>query len=256
MYGGRQRVRTLLAAATLAGAAVVAPSTASAYGEHFEQLVDVQSAHTLPRAAYSLGMRVVPDGGVLLGLRVGITPYLHIGLSYGAGNVVGSGEPDWNDRVELEVKLRLAEDGQFGPVPSIAVGYDSRGYGRQLPDGSYEKPSQGLFIAASKTLPFSEFWEAHAGVSRTLEFPQVRPDFFLGLTARLSEEFSVILEYQLAAEAAPEDRESKAGYLNAGLRWVFVGQFELDLYFRNLAAPSDSAEQSSRSIGFAFYDSF
>ncbi len=249
-------MRKLLAAATIMVVVAAWPATASALEEHFEQLVDVQSAHTLPRAAYSLGVRVVPNGGVLLGLRVGITPYLHVGLSYGAENVVGSGEPIWNDQVELEVKLRLAEDGQFGPVPGIAVGYDSRGYGRQLADGSYEKPSQGLFVAASKTLPFSEFWQAHAGLSRTLELEQVKPDFFVGLTARLSQEFSVILEYQLTAEAEAEDRQSKAGYLNGGLRWLFVGQFEIDLYFRNLTSSSDTTERSSRSIVFVFYDSF
>jgi hypothetical protein len=247
-------MRMLLLAATIAAVLAAAPGTSWALEEHFEQLIDVQSAYTLPRAAYSLGMRVVPNGGVLLGLRVGITDYLHVGLSYGAGNVVGSGEPVWNDRVELEVKLRLAEDGQFGPVPTLAVGYDSRGYGSQLADGSYEKPSQGLYVAASKALPFSEYWQAHAGFSRTLEIEQAKPDFFVGLTARLSQEFSVLLEYQLTAEA--EDRQSKAGYLNAGLRWLFVGQFEIDLYFRNLTSSSDTTELSSRSIGFAFYDSF
>jgi hypothetical protein len=243
----------LLAAAALAAVAAWSPS-APALEEHFERLVDVQSAHTLPRAEYSLGMRVVPNGGVLVGLRMGITPYLNVGLSYGAENVVGSGDPVWNDRAEFEVKLRLAEDGQFGPVPSIAVGYDSRGYGGQLPGGGYEKPSQGLYVAASKTLPFSEYWQAHAGVSRSLELEQAKPDFFVGLTARLSQEFSVILEYDLAAEA--DDRDSKAGYMNAGLRWLFVGQFEIDLYFRNLTSATDTTEPSSRSIAFVFYDSF
>jgi hypothetical protein len=247
-------MRKILVAAAVLAVLAACPATGLALEEHFEQLIDAQSAHTLPRAAYSLGMRVVPNGGVLLGLRVGIAPYLHVGLSYGAENVVGSGDPDWNERVELEVKLRVAEDGQFGPVPTIAVGYDSRGYGRQLSDGSYEKPSQGLYVTASKTLPFSDYWQAHAGLSRTLELEQARPDFFIGLTARLSQEFSVILEYQLTAEA--EDRQSKAGYLNAGLRWLFVGQFEIDLYFRNLTSSSDTTEPSSRSIAFAFYDSF
>jgi hypothetical protein len=247
-------MRRLFAAAAIAVAVASSPSLAQ--DEHFEQLVDVQSAHTLPRAAYSLGMRVVPRGGVLLGLRVGITHYLHIGLSYGAENVVGSGDPIWNDQVELEVKLRLAEEGQFGPVPSIAVGFDSRGYGKQLGDGSYEKPSQGLFIAASRTLPFSEYWQVHGGLSRTLEFDQAKPDFFVGASARFSQEFSVLLEYQLTAEAKADERDSKAGYLNGGLRWLFVGQFELDLYFRNLMGSTDTTERSSRSIAFAFYDSF
>ena len=48
----------------------------------------------------------------------------------------------------------------------------------------------------------------------------------------------------------------KTGYLNAGLRWVFAGQLEIDLYFRNLVGDSGSPERSSRALSFVFYDSF
>jgi len=235
-------------------AVLLIPTGALAAGEQFIDLVDVPSAHTLPRGAYTLGLRIVPDGGVLAGLRVGVTPYLQVGVSYGAGNVVGSGEPDWNDRVEFDIKLRLAEEQQV--IPALAAGYDSRGYGGQLEDGGYDKASVGFYLAATKTLPFSEYWQLHVGLSRTMEEEKVKPDLFVGATARFSQEFSVVTEYQLGVDRDGSSSGAKNGYLNAGLRWVFAGQLELSLHFRNLAGRSGSPELGSRSISFAFYDSF
>ncbi len=246
-------VRNLVLTALLATALLV-PGGARAAGEEFIELVDVPSAHTLDRAAYSLGLRMVPDGGILVGLRLGVTPYLQVGVSYGAGNFVGSGEPDWNDRVEFDIKLRLAEEQTV--IPGLAAGYDSRGYGRQIEGGGYDKASVGFFATASKTLPFSEFWQAHLGVSRTLEEERVKPDLFVGVTARLSQEFSVALEYQLGIDREKASSDAKTGYLNAGLRWVFASELELALHLRNLAGPSGSPGLSSRSVAFAYYDSF
>jgi hypothetical protein len=233
---------------------LLAPATASGYGELFTRLVDVQSAHTLYRAEYSLGVRVGPGGALHTGFAVGVSDYVLAGVSYGAGNVVGSGEPEWDDEVEFELKIRLAEEQDI--IPALAIGYDSRGYGRAVGDNSYEKASQGIYVAAAKTTPFSEFWQFHGGLSRTLEVEKTGPDLFLGLTGRLSQEFSIIAEYQLGATRGDDDSDDKMSYLNAGLRWVFAGQVEIDLYFRNLVGPSGSPELSSRALSFVFYDSF
>jgi hypothetical protein len=125
-----------------------------------------------------------------------------------------------------------------------------------MPDGGYEKASQGIYVVAAKTAPFSEFWQFHGGISRTLEFEKTDPDFFLGVSARLSQEFSIVAEYQLGTTASEDGSTDKTGYLNAGLRWVFAEQVEIDLYFRNLVGPSGSPELSSRALSFVFYDSF
>jgi hypothetical protein len=230
------------------------PASALDYGESFTRLVDLQTANTLPRAAYVLNVRVGPGGSLITGVGVGITPYINLGVSYGAGNVIGSGNADWEDEIEFEVKLRLAEE--FDIMPGLAVGYDSRGYGVQVGEGGYAKASQGVYIAAVKTAPFSEYWHFHGGVSRTLELEKAEPDFFLGLTARFSQEFSLVAEYSLGVEREEEGKSDKTGFLNAGLRWVFAGQLELDLFFRNLLGPSGSPEPSSRALALAFYDSF
>jgi len=230
------------------------PSQAAGYGESFTRLVDVQTAHALPRAAYSVGVRVVPEGGLQTSFAVGVTPYVLAGVSYGAGNVIGSGEPEWDNEVEFELKIRLAEERSF--IPALAIGYDSRGYGLQMDDGSYEKASQGIYVVAAKTAPFSEFWQFHAGVSRTLELEKADPGFFVGVSARLSQEFSIVTEYQLGVTNEIDGSTETAGYLNAGLRWVFAQMLEVDLYFRNLAGESGSPERSSRALSFVFYSSF
>jgi hypothetical protein len=233
---------------------LIFPSVAQGYGDAFTRLVDVQTAHTLYRAGYSLGVRVAPAGAVQTSFTVGVTDYVLAGVSYGAANVIGSGDPDWDGEVEFELKIRLAEEREI--MPGLAIGYDSRGHGAHLGDGGYEKASQGIYVAAVKTAPFSEFWQFHGGVSRTLEVEKTNPGFFLGVSARLSQEFSIVAEYELGSTRRDEEEEEKTGYLNAGLRWVFAEQLEIDLYFRNLVGPGDSPELSSRALSFVFYDSF
>jgi hypothetical protein len=229
-------------------------ATAQLYEAPFTDLVDLPTAHGLPRGGYSLSIRVAPGGGVVGGLRVGVTSYVGLGVTYGAGNAIGTGEPDWNDRLEFDVKLRVADERQA--IPAIAVGYDSRGYGAEIQDGGYEKASEGFYLVATKTLPFSDYWQASLGIARTLEVKRVRPDVFAGLTARFSQEFSVVAEYHLGIDRLHDDDDSKTGYLNGGLRWVFSDRLELDVYFRNLVGPRGSPERSSRSLQFVFYDSF
>jgi hypothetical protein len=220
----------------------------------FAELVDLPTAHSLPRGGYSIGLRVAPGGSVIGGVRVGITSYFAVGLTYGAGNAIGTGTPDWNDRVELDVKLQVGVERQA--IPAIAVGYDSRGYGAEVEGGGYAKASEGLYIVGTKTLPFSDYWQVSAGVARTLEIEKVRPDFFAGLTARFSQEFSVVLEYHLGVDRVHNDEDSKTNFLNAGLRWVFEDRLEIDLYFRNLVGPGDSPDLASRSLKITFYDAF
>ncbi len=152
------------------------------------------------------------------------------------------------------MKLRFAEEQPA--IPGLAFGFDSRGHGRELEGGGYEKASLGFYVVGTKTLPFSEYWQAHAGVARTLELPKAKPDFFAGVSARFSQEFSILAEYHVGTDRTDDDSGSKTGFLNAGLRWVFMDQLQLDFMFRNLVGPRDSPGLASRSIAFTFYDIF
>jgi len=243
---------TALAALALVSLAAAAPAVE--IDGRFPQMVDLPTAYTLPRAAYTIGARIAPGGTLVAGFRVGIVDYISAGFSYGARNAIGTGDPDWENRVEFDAKVRvLSED---SAIMSLAAGYDSRGYGRQFESGSFEKASPGLFVVGSRALPFSEYWQGHGGVSRTLEHERARPSFFVGIAGRFSKEFSVIGECQLGTKTESDGDSSTECYLNAGLRWLFSDRVQLDFLFRNLVGSSDSPELSSRSIVFTFYDSF
>ncbi|MEA3408997.1 MAG: hypothetical protein U9Q95_01470, partial [Candidatus Eisenbacteria bacterium] len=133
------KMRQIGALAALSLLLLLAPSMAAGYGDSFTALVDVQTAHTLTRGGYSVGVRAMPEGSVRTSFAVGVTPYILAGVSYGAANIIGTGEPDWNSEIEFELKIRLAEE--YDIVPALAIGYDSRGHGTQLADGGYEKAS-------------------------------------------------------------------------------------------------------------------
>jgi hypothetical protein len=244
--------RTAVTALVLGLLAASAPAVES--DGRFPQMVDLPTAQTIPRASYTAGARIGPHGSFVGGFRIGITDYLFAGVSYGAGNVIGTGEPDWEDRVEFDFKVRLADEAES--ILGLAIGFDSRGYGDQRGDGTFEKASPGIFAVASKTLPFSEHWMGHAGVSRTLERERARPSLFAGVSGRFSQEFSVLTEYQVSVGEDGDEASSEAGYLNAGLRWFLAGRVQIDFMFRNLMGSEGSAELSSRSIGITFYDSF
>jgi len=242
------------AVTALALGVLTVPAPAVQPDGRFPHMVDLPTAHTVPRAAYTVGARIGPRGSLIGGLRMGVTDYLCVGVSYGAGNVIGTGEPDWEDRVEFEFKVRLADEATS--ILGLAIGYDSRGYGAQRGDGTFEKASPGIFAVASKTLPFSEHWQGHGGVSRTLERERARPNLFAGVSGRFSQEFSVITEYQITVGEDGDEASPDAGYLNAGLRWFLAERVQIDFMFRNLMGSEDSAELSSRSIAITFYDSF
>lgn len=242
------------AVAALALGLLASPVLAVEPDGRFPQMVDLPTAHTIPRAAYSVGARIGPHGSLVGGLSIGITDYLCVGVSYGAGNVIGTGEPDWEDRVEFNLKVRLAEEEES--ILGLAAGFDSRGQGDQRPDGTFEKASPGLFVVASKTLPFSEHWQGHAGVSRTLERDRARPGLFVGVSGHFSQEFSVITEYQISVSEESDEAASEAGYLNVGLRWLLEERVQVDFMFRNLVGSAGSSDLSSRSLAILFYDSF
>ena len=67
-------------------------------------LIDMPTAGTLPRAFYSAGFRFYPNGGCLAYTNIGLSNRLTLGISYGAEDVLSNREPNWNPRIEFNVK--------------------------------------------------------------------------------------------------------------------------------------------------------
>jgi hypothetical protein len=109
-------------------------------------------ARVMNHGSYGVGLHLAPGGGLLLGLSVGFFDRLQIGLSYGGGNIIGSGPIEWYPLPPgVEVKVVILDEYSF-PL-SLAIGFDSQEpVGSNLPESSKVNPA-GIYLVAGKLIP-------------------------------------------------------------------------------------------------------
>jgi len=73
-------------------------------------LITAPTAATLMRGSFSLGMRIQDAGGMIIGLRAGITDRFQFGLSYGSPNLIGDDSLRWYPRPEANLKYLLVDE--------------------------------------------------------------------------------------------------------------------------------------------------
>ena len=86
-------------------------------------LITVPTAATLMRGSFSLGMRIQDGGGMILGLRAGITDRFQFGLSYGSSNLIGDDSLRWYPRPEANLKYMLVDESIT--MPGVAIGLNT-----------------------------------------------------------------------------------------------------------------------------------
>lgn len=216
------------------------------------KLVDTHTAGILARGQFDFESRIYPAGdssldcGLVLGIDVGITNRLTIGLSYGGEGIVGRGQkvrpnplPGWL------VKYRLFEEQLISP--GIAIGYDHQGHGGITDTASftydgYVYKSPGVFVAASKNfiLLNTVQFGIHAMCNYSIEEREevAWPNCIAGLDLGINEELSIVVEYDFGLNLRDGTQKYYAqpgdGYLNAGLRWAFSPEFYLEFDTRDL----------------------
>ena len=114
-------------------------------------LITVPTAATLMRGSFSLGMRIQDGGGMILGLRAGITDRFQFGLSYGSPNLIGDDSLRWYPRPEANLKYMLIDESITSP--GVAFGLNTQGFGNYNQGDSlnrYDMKAYGLYFSASK----------------------------------------------------------------------------------------------------------
>ena len=114
-------------------------------------LITVPTAATLMRGSFSLGMRIQDGGGMILGLRAGITDRFQFGLSYGSPNLIGDDSLRWYPRPEANLKYMLIDESITSP--GVAFGLNTQGFGNFNQGDSlnrYDMKAYGLYFSASK----------------------------------------------------------------------------------------------------------
>ena len=199
-------------------------------------LVDIPTAGMLAKGSLALDMDFYQEGGVLLGLSVGILDRLSLGVSYGGTDLIGSGTPVMNSVPGVNVKIRVIEENIA--LPAIVLGFDSQGRDRYLKDLSrYTIKSPGIYAAASKNYSMLGYLSLHGGVNYSLERADGDRDLngFVGVEKTIGGAISLVLEYNLGANDSNGKALGKGrGYVNGGLKWAVGNGLTLGVCLKDL----------------------
>lgn len=209
--------------------------TAAKY--EYRKLIDVPTAGILEKGNVGTSIDVLPGGDVISRIEVGIYDNVSFGISYGGGNVIGSGEIDWYKIPGVNIRVRLIDETL--QTPAVTLGFDSQGKGDYYDDvNRYEIKSPGFFAAAAKNFEFLGFLSLHGVINYSLERDDGDENINLaiGLEKTIGPQVSIVAEYDFAIN----DNNEKAsfgdgkGYLNVGARWSVGDGFTIGLDLRNM----------------------
>ena len=263
---------------------IISLTVLSAFSEEMLQprrLVDAPTAGVLPKASFDFDCRIFSAGnpdlgtGVVMGIAVGITNRLNIGLSYGGEGLVGRGKnAKFNSLPGWLVKYRIFEENYFGP--GVALGYDHQGYGG-IADTSdfdyrgYIYKSPGFFLAFSKNYLLLQKVQfgLHSALNYSMEdYKNVKwPNLFAGIDLALNEELAIVFEYDFGFNIKDQVPGKHAvyanpreGFLNGGIRWAFSPNFFIEFDAKDLLENRKRKNGStlgwSRELKFVYFTHF
>jgi|GEM_PF-2032076 len=172
--------------------------------------------------AYSVGLHISPNGGLLASLCVGFFDRFQIGLSYGGDNMVGSGTINWYTRPGIKVKVAVLDEEIYRNPLSLAVGFDS-----QDPPGSNLRSeddvgSPGFYLVAGR-LFYAGIVGFDLGIGAGYEIfdndPHEDPLHFYAVSGLvIADIFSMTPELTVYPQRDADDDEDVLG-LGLGFKW-------------------------------------
>ncbi len=243
----------------LQGANALCQTQTLAQRVEIQELIDQPTAGSLEKGEYGFDLRFFPHGGAQGSLRAGLFDRFMIGVSYGAINIIGRGEPEWNELPGVLIKYRLFEETD---LPAVSIGFDSQGYGLYMKDiDRYEVKAKGLFAVMSKNFSMGYLGTLglHGGVNfNTFEDDDDRNmNGFVGFDKSINDQASLVAEYNLGFD----DNNNHAlgrerGYLNAGIRWIFAEQLGIEFNFKDILENQKDTSSIARELRITYVESF
>ena len=202
----------------------------------YRSLIDMQTAGVLEKGYVGVGIDVMPMGVLISSIEVGVFNNFSFGISYGAENVIGSGNIDFYPLPGVYAKGRIFDEDEM--LPAIAIGFDSQGKGKYVDSlNRFQIKSPGLFISTSKNFELLGYLSVHAMLNYTLERDDNDKDlnFGFGIEKTIGNKVSLYAEYDFALnDNNPLSLGAGKGYLNFGLRWAIAEGFTVGLDLRDV----------------------
>ncbi|NTV45173.1 MAG: hypothetical protein HGB11_01300 [Chlorobiales bacterium] len=225
--------------------------------EESRYLYNLPTAGVLARGSYAAEGWIFPGGGALGSISVGISDKFTIGLSYGAGNLISNGSPNWNRLPGVMARYRIFEEEPS--FPAIAIGFDNQGreaYVKGLK--RYVRKSPGFFAVASKNFDLLGFITWHGGMNYTLENNDEKDvNFFFGVEKTIGSEITLYVQYDMAInDNAPSSLGGGHGFLDLGLRWSIGKGVTVEMNMSNLSDNLKEIGSAGRSVRLEYIRQF
>jgi hypothetical protein len=225
-------------------------------GNEPRYLVDTPTAGMLAKSTLGLDIDFFQEGGMLVGLNIGLFNRFSLGVSYGGSGLIGSDEAVMNPAPGVNAKLRIIEENSA--LPALALGFDSQGREGYMKDlDRYRIKSPGFYVAGSKNYSLLGFFSIHGGVNYSLEGNEKKPNFFVGVEKTVGPVISLVAEYNSALNDAGDDAVAKGrGYLNLGFRWAVGGGLTLGVDLKDLLDNEGTVTIGNRGVRLEYITSF
>ncbi|UCC12204.1 MAG: hypothetical protein JSW02_01315 [candidate division WOR-3 bacterium] len=191
---------------------------------------------------FGIELRFGPEGEILGYFDVGVWDRFQFGVSYGAANLIGAGDPHFYDIPGVQLRIVAIEQGYV--MPHVMLGFDNQGYGA-YDDGRYDIMSKGLYCQIGRifSAPSIECVPS-LGVNYSLE-DEGRFDLFCGIKALFGTGAAFSVDY---SPNLNDDLDQNKGYLNVSLQFIFYEELFFEFALRDLLDNSLDGLQFNRMI--------
>ena len=223
-------------------------------------IIDKPTAGMLHRGSYYVNANFFEQGGVLVGVSVGLIDRFNFGISYGGTDILGMKKPEMNPYPGVNVKLRILEESQA--APAVTVGFDWQGRGSYLDSlKRYVIKSPGFYAVASQNYAIAGNLSVHGGLNLSTERGDGDKDLnaFVGAEKSLGKDISLLGEYDFGMNdnsANALGRGRGRGYLNLGFRWSWGKGLVLGLDIKDVLKNQGDITVGNRTIQIEYVGNF
>ncbi len=249
---------TLILLTLLSECALAQSYAGDAATAELTMIVDKPTAGMLKRGTYFVGSNFFQDGGVLVGVSVGLFEPFSFGISYGGTNIIGAKSIIMNPTPGVNAKLRIVDEGTF--LPAMAIGFDSQGkepYVDSLKRYSIKSP--GAYIAFSRNYNILGNLSLHGGFALSMEKDDGDGDLdpYIGIEKSLGKDISILTEYDFGINDNHNNALGKGkGYLNFAFRWSWGKGLVVGFDLKNVIKNQDNVSVGNRTLQLEFIGSF
>jgi hypothetical protein len=212
-------------------------------------LIDQPDLYVPGHGVYGIQLRFGPTGEILANANVGLFNRLCLGLSYGASNLIGAGDPHFYHQPGIQARLMAIEQSLY--IPAVIVGFDNQGFGTYL-DDRYVIMSKGLYLQIGKTIEYPGLSiTPNLGMNYCFE-NDGRIDLFSGLQFQFGTSVQVLVEY---SPNFNDNLDQNKGFFNVGINYIFFEDVFFQFALRDLLENNEGM-QFNRMIKFGFQQAF